>query len=103
MLILHTLGAHGIVFLFASVFIILGFIKLSFGRVLFCRKTKAQAMADKLKKEGIVDPKPKDGKLTKCHHNFVLYIRQVQFLLDAPDCVEVQLLLRNVIEERWLD
>ena len=62
-LILHTLGAHGIVFLFASTFIILGFIKLSFGRVLFCRKTKAQEMADKLKKQGGTDSSAKDGKL----------------------------------------
>ena len=61
-LILHTLGAHGIVFLFASTFIILGFIKLSFGRVLFCRRTKAQEMADKLKAEGVIDGVPKDGK-----------------------------------------
>ena len=74
MLILHTLGAHGIIFLFASIFIILGFIKLSFGRVLFCRKTKAQAMADKLKKEGVIDPKPKDGKLTSCHYKLVIYV-----------------------------
>ena len=60
-LILQALGAHGIVFLFASVFIILGLIKLSFGRVLFCRKTKAQEMADKMGG----DPSSKDGMLPR--------------------------------------
>ena len=66
LLILHTLGAHGIVFLLGSTFIILGFVKLSFGRVLFCRKTKSQELIDQMKKEGIVDHKPKDGTVCVC-------------------------------------
>lgn len=75
MLILHTLGAHGIVFLFASVFIILGFIKLSFGRVLFCRKTRAQEMTEQLRKKGIIDTTPKNGNVNyQCKFCHIIWI-----------------------------
>ena len=52
-LILDAIGLHGLVGMLASILIILGFFKLAFGRVIFCRKTKAQAYAEELKSKGI--------------------------------------------------
>ena len=60
-LILDAIGLHGLVGIVASVFIILGFIKLAFGRIIFCRETKAQAYAKEMKRKGI---KP-DGSLSE--------------------------------------
>ena len=52
-LVLETIGLHGFVGIIGGTFIILGFIKLSFGGLLFCRKTKAQKLAEELKKQGV--------------------------------------------------
>jgi hypothetical protein len=54
LLILRTLGAHGIAVIVGGVFIILGCIKLSFGKILCCRKSKAEALAEELKKQGLI-------------------------------------------------
>ena len=53
LLFLESIGAHGFIAFFASILLVLGFIKLSFGSVLFCRKTKQQEMADALIEKGI--------------------------------------------------
>ena len=52
LLILETMGAHGIIGFFGGIFIVLGCIKLSFGNILFCRKTKAEAYAQKQREKG---------------------------------------------------
>ena len=57
LLILEAIGLHGIVGILGGTLIILGFIKLAFGNVLFCRKTKAQKFAEELKKQGVISGK----------------------------------------------
>ena len=52
-LILEAIGLHGFVGIFGGTFILLGFIKLAFGNILFCRKTKAQKFAEEMKKNGM--------------------------------------------------
>lgn len=54
-IILKSLGAHGVALLLGGMLLILGCIKLSFGKLIFCRKTKAEAMAEELKKKGLVN------------------------------------------------
>ena len=49
----------------------LGYVKLSFGKLIFCRKTKAEAMAEELKKKGLVNQEggscSKTGNLHAIH------------------------------------
>lgn len=54
-LILEAVGLHGIVGLVCGTFIVLGFFKLTFGRILFCRKSKAEEVAEELRKQGVID------------------------------------------------
>ncbi|XP_019855024.1 PREDICTED: protein HAPLESS 2-A-like [Amphimedon queenslandica] len=54
-LILEAIGLQGIVGTFGGLFLIFGFIKLAFGKILFCRQTKAQQFAKELKKQGILE------------------------------------------------
>lgn len=56
-MILEAIGLHGIVGILGGTLIILGFVKLAFGNVLFCRKTKAQKFAEELKKQGVISGK----------------------------------------------
>ena len=56
-LVLEAIGLHGFVGIFGGILIVLGFIKLSFGSILFCRKTKAQKFAEEMKKQGISQSK----------------------------------------------
>ncbi len=53
LIVLRIVGIHGIVGFFAGILLILGFIKLLFGGVCCCRKSKAQAHYDKQKKKGV--------------------------------------------------
>ena len=55
---IEVIGLHGIFGFFCGILIVLGFIKLAFGNILFCRKTKARAFEDELKKKGLI---PKRG------------------------------------------
>lgn len=59
-IILETIGFHGIFGFICGIIIVLGFIKLAFGNIIFCRKTKAKAFEDDLKKQGLV---PKKGTI----------------------------------------
>ena len=54
-ILLKSLGAHGVALILGGMLLILGCIKLSFGKLIFCRKTKAEAMAEELKKRGLVN------------------------------------------------
>lgn len=54
LLIMESIGAEGVVGFFGGLILILGFIKLSFGGVICCRKTKAQEYADRQKEKGAV-------------------------------------------------
>ena len=51
---METIGLQGIVGTFGGLFLIFGFIKLAFGKILFCRQTKAQQFANELKKQGVL-------------------------------------------------
>ena len=54
LLLLESIGAEGIVGFVGGILLLLGFIKLAFGGVLCCRKTKAQEYAEAfLEKKGI--------------------------------------------------
>ena len=53
LLVLESIGAHGFIGFFASVLLVLGFIKLSCGGVICCRKTKAQEHAERLIQKGV--------------------------------------------------
>ena len=70
-IILKSLGAHGVALLLGGMLLILGCIKLSFGKLIFCRKTKAEAMAEELKKKGLVNQQggscSKTGNLHAIH------------------------------------
>ena len=67
--ILKTLGPHGIAMIVGGAFIILGCIKLSFGKVLCCRKSKAEALAEELKKNGLVN---QQGNPCPYVHTYIL-------------------------------
>ena len=54
LLIMESIGAEGVVGFFGGLILILGFIKLSFGGVICCRKTKAQEYADRQRERGAV-------------------------------------------------
>lgn len=56
--LINAVGAHGIVGFLGGVLLILGFVKLMFGGICCCRKTKAQKYYDKQIKKG-VNPKGK--------------------------------------------
>ena len=73
LVILKTLGPHGIAVIIGGIFIILGCVKLSFGKVLCCRKSKAEALAEELKKQGLVN---RNGTVySMCDTRCVLYYR----------------------------
>ena len=75
LLLLESLGLHGIVGMVGGTFIILGFTKLAFGQILFCRKTKAQVQLGELRAAGIEIPE------SVSHYNSV--IRFDHFVLQA--------------------
>ena len=52
LLTLESIGAEGFIGFFGGIFLFLGCIKLSFGGVICCRKTKAQEYADRMKEKG---------------------------------------------------
>ena len=54
LLIMESIGAEGVVGFIGGIILILGFIKLSFGGVICCRKTKAQEYADRQRERGAV-------------------------------------------------
>ena len=62
--VLDFIGLHGIVGFFGSFLLCLGMVKLIFGNILFCRKSKAQEHYDELRKKG-VPPKCKH-----CWHGY---------------------------------
>lgn len=66
LLILRMVGAHGIVGFFGGILLVLGFVKLLFGGIICCRKTKAQKHYDEQIAKG-VDPKGNHGN-TECLH-----------------------------------
>ena len=55
LIIFKSLGAHGVAPLLGGMLLIFGCIKLSFGKLIYCQKTKAEAMAEELKKKGLVN------------------------------------------------
>lgn len=55
---LESIGAHGFIGFFASILLVCGFIKLSCGGVICCRKTKQQEYSEKQLEKG-VPPKSK--------------------------------------------
>ena len=52
-MLLESIGAHGFIGFFGGLLLILGFIKLSFGGLICCRKTKAQKHTQKLIEKGV--------------------------------------------------
>ena len=52
LLLLDLFGIQGFVLLFGGLLLVLGFVKLFFGRVLFCRKSKSEALKDSLRERG---------------------------------------------------
>ena len=52
LLLLESIGAEGIIGFVGGLTLILGFIKLTFGGVICCRKTKAQEFADRAIEKG---------------------------------------------------
>lgn len=57
-MVLESIGAHGFIAFFGGLLLILGFIKLSCGGLLCCRKTKQQEYTERMLKKG-VPPKSK--------------------------------------------
>lgn len=52
-MVLESIGAHGFIAFFGGLLLILGFIKLSCGGILCCRKTKQQEHTERLLKKGV--------------------------------------------------
>lgn len=63
-IILNAVGIHGLVGFFGGILLLLGFIKLTFGGICCCRKTKAQKHYDKQIKKGV---NPKGELLVSVH------------------------------------
>ena len=63
-LILESIGAEGFIGFFGGLFLFLGFMKLSCGGIICCRKTKAQEYADRMKEKGA----PPKGRVHTCTH-----------------------------------
>ena len=63
-LILESIGAEGFIGFFGGLFLFLGFMKLSCGGIICCRKTKAQEYADRMKEKGA----PPKGRVHTCIH-----------------------------------
>ena len=61
-LILESIGAEGFIGFFGGLFLFLGFMKLSCGGIICCRKTKAQEYADRMKEKGA----PPKGRVHTC-------------------------------------
>lgn len=61
-LILESIGAEGFIGFFGGLFLFLGFMKLSCGGIICCRKTKAQEYADRMKEKGA----PLKGRVHTC-------------------------------------
>ena len=53
MMVLESIGAHGFIAFFGGLLLILGFIKLSCGGILCCRKTKQQEHTQRLLEKGV--------------------------------------------------
>ena len=51
--LLEFIGLHGIVGFFGATLLVLGCVKLVFGGVLFCRKSKAQEHYDLMREKGV--------------------------------------------------
>jgi hypothetical protein len=60
-MVLESIGAHGFVGFFGGILLVLGFIKLSFGSIICCRKTKAQEYTEKMTEKGVP---PKSERFT---------------------------------------
>ena len=60
-MVLESIGAHGFVGFFGGILLVLGFIKLSFGSIICCRKTKAQEHTEKMVEKGVP---PKSERFT---------------------------------------
>ena len=85
-IILNTLGAHGVALIFGGMLLILGCIKLSFGKLIFCRKTKAEAMAEELKKRGLVNHQGgscSELLLTTYAHTIRTYVHVQMWMIQA--------------------
>ena len=61
LLLLDLIGIQGFVLLFGGLLLVLGFAKLFFGRVLFCRKSKREAFKDSTGERGETHGKVKKG------------------------------------------
>ena len=53
MMLLESIGAHGFIAFFGGLLLILGFIKLSCGGILCCRKTKQQEYTERMLEKGV--------------------------------------------------
>ena len=93
-IMLELVGLHGIVGFFSGIFLVLGFIKLMFGNILFCRKTKSEAFNKQLKKNGLL---PKSG--TKLTIIITLYLALLFCLVQDLSWLDV---LVNVMEQKQL-
>ena len=65
MMLLESIGAHGFIAFFGGLLLILGFIKLSCGGILCCRKTKQQEYAQRMVEKGVP---PKSEHTLECTH-----------------------------------
>lgn len=61
LLTLESIGVEGFVGFFGAILLFMGFLKLSFGSVLCCRKTKAQECAEKARERAKQRGKPPPG------------------------------------------
>lgn len=52
-MVLESIGAHGFIAFFGGILLILGFIKLSCGGIICCRKTKQQEYTQKMIDKGV--------------------------------------------------
>lgn len=66
LLLLESIGAEGFIGFFGGLLLILGFIKLSFGGIICCRKTKAQEFADRMKEKSGMEKSKIDTHRQTC-------------------------------------
>lgn len=84
-LILESIGAEGFIGFFGGLFLFLGFMKLSCGGIICCRKTKAQEYADRMKEKGAPPKGRVHIRTTHLHIHTHTYVHTcTQLLLLSP-------------------
>lgn len=101
-LILESIGAEGFIGFFGGLFLFLGFMKLSCGGIICCRKTKAQEYADRMKEKGA----PPKGRVhihtTHLHMPHTIIHTHVHTAIIVISCAVHLLIILGILTVEFL-